>query len=153
MIKIKSHKQKVGQCGPSSLKMVFAYYGLEKTEAELAKLTKCKPTVGTSAKNLVNVAKRFGFQAFYKDLAEIKDLRNYLRKNIPVIVNWFSTDEDHYSVVVGINKKDIYLKDPEIGRGRKMDINYFKKLWFGINGSILKSKDDLVIRRIIVIKK
>jgi len=153
MIDVKAYHQKAGHCGPSSLKMVLGFYGVEKTERELGKLTSCRPKVGTSADNLVKAAKGLGFKAFYKDLAEIKELRAYLRKKIPVIVNWYSVYEDHYSVVVDIDKENIYIQDPEFGHIRSMKLDYFKKIWFGIKGDILNSQDDLIIRRMIVIEK
>lgn len=153
MIEVKAYHQKAGHCGPSSLKMVLGYYGVEKTESELGKLVKCRPLIGTSVDNLIKTAKKLGFEAFYKDFADIRDLRFYLRKKVPVIVNWFSVCEDHYSVVVDVDKENIYLQDPEFGHIRSMKIGYFKKIWFGIRGDLLNTKDDIVIRRMIVIER
>ena len=41
LLKVKSFQEKLGvsYCGPASLKMVLEYYGIEKTEKELARLS------------------------------------------------------------------------------------------------------------------
>jgi len=76
-----------------------------------------------------------------------------LERKIPVIVDWFSVDEGHYSAVVGINNKNIYLQDPELGKVRKLKINDFKRIWFDFPGEFLRSKKDIIIRRLIIIHK
>lgn len=38
-----------GMCGPASLKMVFAYYGIEKSEEEIAKLAGTTDDSGTDS--------------------------------------------------------------------------------------------------------
>ena len=76
-----------------------------------------------------------------------------LDNKIPVIIDWFSTDDGHYCVAVNIDKKNIYMQDPELGDIRKMDLETFKRVWFDFTGNFLKSKDQMVIRRMIVIQK
>ena len=154
MLKVKPFKQKTGFCGPASLKMVLDYFGVKKSEGNLAKLTGCTITKGVEAKNLLKVAKKSGFNGSIKDFSEIEDIKKYVqKKKIPVIVDWFSKDEGHYSVVVGIEKKNIYLHDPELGRMRKIDIETFKRVWFDFPGRFLRSKNEIIIRRIIAIYK
>jgi len=54
-LKVKGFQETPGQgmCGPASLKIVFAYYGLSKSERELAKLTGTTQHLGTSKKGLI----------------------------------------------------------------------------------------------------
>lgn len=154
MLDIKPYRQKPELCGPASLKMVLEYYGIEKSENELADLTLYQPSKGVNAENLLKAAKGLGLNAFYKDLSKIKDLELYvLKKKIPVIVDWFSTNDGHYSVVVDINKENIYMQDPELGNLRTLDIETFQKVWFDFTGNYLVSKDDIIIRRMIIIYK
>jgi len=131
--------------------MVLDYYGLFKTEKELVNLTGCKPKIGVNAEGIISAAKTLGFQAYKRDFARFEDIKTLLDKKIPVIVDWFSTDDGHYSVVVGLNKKNIYLQDPEIGGIRTIDKQTFFRIWFDFPGDFLKSERDLIIRRIIVI--
>lgn len=149
-------------CGPASLKILFSYYGIEKSEKELAKLCKTKKGLGTKSKEIEKVAKRFGFKVRIKDNSNFKDIEQWLNKKVPVIVDWFSrgrtdyTDFDiadgHYSVATGLDDKFIYLQDPEIGKIRKLEREDFLTVWFDFTGRYIKP-DELVIRRIIAIYK
>ena len=40
MLNVKPYREKPEYCGPASLKMVLGYYGIEKTEDELANLAR-----------------------------------------------------------------------------------------------------------------
>lgn len=154
MLKVKAFKQRTGFCGPASLKMVLDYFGLKKSEKELAKLSGTTKARGVEAENLLKVAKKLGFKGFIKDFSEISDIKKYvLKKKIPVIVDWFSGTDGHYSVVVDINKKNIYLQDPEIERVRTLNLKTFKRVWFDFPGDFLKSKNEIIIRRMLVLYK
>ncbi len=153
MIKLKNVRQTTGFCGPSSLRAVLAYYGIAKTEKELAKLSGATRAKGATAAGLLRAAKACGFKGIIKDFSGISDIKKYLDKNMPVIVDWFSHDNGHYSVAVGLNGKNIFLMDPELGKVRKLGIKVFKRIWFDFPGDILKSKNDIIIRRTIVIYK
>lgn len=154
MLNVKPFRQKPGYCGPASLKMVLSYFGTEKSENELVKLSGCKKDKGVEANGLLKAAKKLGFKGFIKDFSNIEDIKKFvIDKKILIIVDWFSGDDGHYSVVVGINKKNIYLQDPELGRLRIMKLVDFERVWFDFSGPFLRSKNDLIIRRMIVIKK
>ena len=154
MLKVKPFRQKSSFCGPASLKMVLDYYDIKKSEKELTKLSGCSKSKGVEAGNLLKAAKKLGLKGFIKDLAKISDIRKYvLERKIPVIVDWFSVDEGHYSVVAGIDNKNIYLQDPELGKVRKLKIYDFKRIWFDFPGRFLRSENDIIIRRLIVIYK
>lgn len=154
MLKVKPFREKPGLCGPASLKMVLGYFGVRKSEQELARLCNCKEGSGTKAENILKIAKKFGLKGFIKDFSEISDIKKYvIGREIPIIVDWFSTEEGHYSVVVGIDKENIYLQDPELGHVRYMKIGTFKRIWFDFPGDFLRSKNDIIVRRMIVIYK
>jgi len=154
MLKIKPFRQETGYCGPASLKMVLSYFGVKKTEKELVKLTNCTREWGVEAWVLLKVAQKLGFKGFVKDESTIDDIRKYvLDKKIPVIVDWFSEDDGHYSVVVDIDKENIYLQDPEMGHVRAIRLKKFWRVWFDFPDDYIKSKSDLNIRRILVIYK
>ena len=152
MLNVKPFRQSSGFCRPSSLKMVLDYYGISKTENELADLSEAKHIKGVGVKGLLKAAKALGLKAFYKDFSEIKDLKDYvLVKKTPVIVDWLSTNDGHYSVVVDIDTKNIYLQYPELGYLRTLDIETFKRVLFDFNGNYLTAKDNIIIRRMIII--
>ena len=154
MINVKPYREKPELCGPASLKMVIDFFGIEKTEDELAELAGYIPTKGTTSEGIINAAKILGFNAFQKDFSEIKDIEDYVaNKNIPVIVDWFSIDGGHYSVIVGVDNKNIYMQDPESIEMKTFELETFKAVWFDFKGDYPETKDDIIIRRMIVIYK
>ena len=153
MLDVKPFKQTPGFCGPACLKMVFSYYGIEKSEMELAKLFNSIKEKGTSAQGLIDAANKLGFKAEIKDNCSFEDIKKYLSRKIPVIVDWFLNDEGHYSIIVGIDQENIYLQDPNLGHLRAMKLETFYRVWFDFPKNFLRDKDDLILRRIIVIER
>jgi predicted double-glycine peptidase len=153
MIKLKPFRQSKGYCGPACLKMVLEYFGVNKTEKELAEIAGSNREHGTRAKGLAKAAKKFGFKTIIKDFADISDLRQYvLEKKIPVIVNWFDGDDGHYSIILGLDDKKIYLMDPEIAAIRKIPLDTFMRVWFDyFPGDYIQRKRDMVVRRMIAV--
>lgn len=154
MLKIKPFRQQSGLCGPATLKMVLSYYGVDKTEAAIAKGTDCDPELGVEAGRMLGYARELGFDGYIKDESTLEDLEQLVvKKEIPVIVDWFSEDDGHYSVVVDLDSENVYLLDPEIGHVRALRRAKFFRVWFDFPGEFIKSQDDLTIRRMIVITK
>jgi predicted double-glycine peptidase len=156
-IKIKPFQETLhmGMCGPASLKIVLGYYGIDKTEKELAKMLNWSKEIGIGNEDTVRVAKKLGFKVKLKRNSNFSDLKKWLDKKVPVIVDWFTRGrcdypdseiaDGHYSVVAGIDDKYIYLQDPEIGKIRKLKKDDFLKVWFDFRGKYIKS-DELDIR-------
>jgi len=149
-------------CGPATLKIVLNYYGIEKMEDELAKLTNVVSGIGIDDKAIKKAAQSLDFQVEIKDEATFADIEEWLRKGVPVIVDWFTkgrsdypSDEvadGHYSVVCGLDDIHIYLQDPEIGGIRKLDRKDFMRVWFDFRGEFIKP-NELIIRQLIAIHK
>ena len=149
-------------CGPASLKMVFDYYGIEKSEEEIATLAETTEDLGTDDQGIKKAAEGLDFKVEIKSEASFEDIQNYLDKKIPVIVNWFTrgridyddsqVPDGHYSVVVGLDDEFIYLQDPEIGKLRKIEKSDFMKVWFDFTGEYIKP-DELIIRQLIAISE
>jgi predicted double-glycine peptidase len=164
MLKVKPFQQKLnrGYCGPAALKILLSYYGMKKTEKELAKMTGWSRELGVSKKGIKNAAEQLGFKVKIKRNSNFKDIEKWLSKGVPVIVDWFTRGgknyDDcniavgHYSVVMGLDKKFIYLQDPEIGKVRRLEREDFMKVWFDFTGKYIKPW-ELVIRQIIAIYK
>ena len=148
--------------GPASLKMVFDYYGIEKSESEIATMCKVDENLGIDDKAIKRVAEELGFRVEIKNNSTFEDIQSWLDKKVPVIVNWFTRGrgdyddsqvaDGHYSVVVGLDDEFIYLQDPEIGKLRKIERDDFMKVCFDFTGEYIKS-DELTIRQIIAITK
>jgi predicted double-glycine peptidase len=165
LLPVKSFQETLhaGMCGPASLKMVLAYYGVEKSESELAQLTHTDVDLGTTTQELAHVAESFGFRSEIHENCELSDIELWLEKGVPVIVDWFTRGRDdysddiasadgHYSVVCGINDTHIFLQDPETGGMRKMQREVFRRVWFDFSGEYIRP-DELIIRQLIAIYK
>ena len=147
-------------CGPASLKILLSYYGVDKTEKELAEMSGWNKDLGIDDKGIKKVAEALGFKVKIKNNSSYSDIQKWLDKGVPVIVNWFTsgrndypeseTADGHYSVVAGLDDRFIYLQDPELGKMRKIKRYDFMRVWFDFRGDYLKPS-ELVIRQIIAI--
>jgi len=153
MIKIKPIKQtKNYLCGPASLKMVLSFYKINKSEKDIAKLTKTTFKKGCSLNNILKLASQLNLSAYSVDNFSISGLKKLVNNNIPIIVDWFSSKgEGHYSVVVGFSKSNIFYIDPYFGKIITMSNRDFLFRWFDFIGP--PSKNRLILKRAIVISK
>lgn len=146
-------------CGPATLKMLLTFWNLpgqEKTDLELAKECGTRPDFGTTNKQFVETAHRFGLDATVKTFATFDDIQEWLDKDIPVVVDWFSPGrkdapdgdmpDGHYSIVVGLDAESIYVQDPETGGMRVISRRQFWRVWFDFEDDFITSWDDMVIR-------
>ena len=98
-----------GYCGPASLKMVLNYYGVQKSEKEIAERCGRDSKLGTNDLSIKNAARSYGFNVEIKNRASFTDIQQWLNEEVPVIVNWFTrgrkdygnseVPDGHYSVV------------------------------------------------------
>ncbi len=153
MLKIKPEKQNTSySCGPVSLKMILNYYGVNRSEKSLIKLASARKGYGCDPDDLVQAAEKLGFKAIYKQNSSIKEIKHYLSKKIPVIVDWFSpTALGHYSVVVGLDRKNLIYADPQFGRIKKMKVDQFENRWFELDDYPPKNQAKFALREIVVV--
>ena len=161
LLKLESFQETLhaGMCGPASLKIVLDYYGVDKSEQELAMLTNTTE-IGTNAENIVHAAESLGFKTVIKNESSLSDIEEWMEKKVPVIVNWFTRGrvdysdsevaDGHYSVVAGLDAEHIYLQDPEIGELRTLKREDFMKVWFDFSGEYIQP-DELIVRQLIVV--
>jgi ABC-type bacteriocin/lantibiotic exporter with double-glycine peptidase domain len=102
--------------------MIGAYYGLEASERKLAKAAGTTRESGTTIEGLAAAADSLGLVAASKEGSSYPDIRRWLAKGVPVIVNWFSVNTGHYSVAVLADAKHIHLNDPETGTARRFGL-------------------------------
>jgi len=164
MLKVKPFQEKLNcnYCGLATLKILLSYYGIEKSEKELAGMTDWDKDLGIDDKGIKKAAESLGFRVKIKNNSSFEDIEKWLEKGVPVIVNWFTrgrTDykdfdiaDGHYSVVMGLDDEYIYLQDPEIGKIRKLKREDFMAVWFDFTGKYIKP-DELVIKQVIAIYK
>ena len=149
-------------CGPASLKIVLDFYGLNKTEKEIANMSTIVKGIGWDDKQITEAAKSSGFNVEIQNESGFEDIAKWLDKGVPVIVDWFTrgrqdyndseVPDGHYSVVSGLDDGFIYLQDPETGSERIISRDDFMRVWFDFTGFVLKP-NELIIRQIIAIYK
>ncbi len=150
-------------CGPAVIKMVFDFYGINKTEAEVAILSNKDEDLGISDADIKRTLEGEGLRVEIKNFASFEDIQAALDKGAPVIVDWmtrgrYDYDEDevvdgHYSVVVGLDDESIYLQDPEVGRMRTIPKEDFIRVWFDFTSDHIEKWEDMVIRQMIAVYK
>ena len=163
LLKVKPFQETLhgGYCGPASLKMVLDYYGVSKSEKAIAERCGCDSELGTNDISIKRAAKSYGFNVEIRDKANFTDIQKWLNKEVPVIVDWFTrgrkdydnseVPDGHYSVVVGLDNKNIYLQDPEIGAMRTIRKDDFLRVWFDFKKDHITSWKDMIIRQLIAV--
>lgn len=152
MIPITPIRQKPSYCGPTCLEMVFRHYGTKASQETLARQAHTTLEKGTLPRLMVRVAQRHGFYAKFIEDGTHALLSSWVNdRKIPVIVDWWSQDDGHYSVCVKLTSKKIWLVDPELGKVRRMDWKTFQRNWFDFEGDLLRKSADIRLRGMIII--
>lgn len=152
-------RQVKARCGPAALKIVAGYFGVPVSEASVAALCRVSNISGTTGDNLVATARKLGFASRIVDSANFRMIARWLRKGVPVIVDWMSIGlrgtarvaTGHYSVVSGLTPDEIILEDPAIGRKRRLPRRLFMSLWYDFKYLMPRKSDDLVMRRMVIV--
>jgi ABC-type bacteriocin/lantibiotic exporter with double-glycine peptidase domain len=151
-LKVTPIKQKPAMCGPTCIQMVLRNFGMKKPMAELINITGTTFKDGMRPSGFLHVARAYGLRATVKDHASLADIRRALARGVPPIINWFSTDEAHYSVAVELTKTYIVMIDPEDASVRRMPIKPFLRVWFGVSPEPARSKNDFHLRRMAILE-
>ena len=135
MLPIGTYRQKTKfTCGPAALKIVLEYFRRPISEKYLAKLSKTTKIKGTNPQDLVEGAKKLGFSAYQKEYITPDEVKNLIKKGIPIIANYQYEPrfgEGHYAVIIGFSKDNFILSDPGAMEGYQMvSIKEFMKNWF-----------------------
>lgn len=101
-------------CASACLLSIIRYYGGNISKEEINYIIKTD-TYGTNAYNLIEGAKRIGFDGYGMKVT-FNELLKY--KEIPVIAHTKSSNMYHYVVIYEINKKNILIMDPISGLKR-----------------------------------
>ena len=130
-------------CGPACLRMYFSAIGGECSEEDCEKVLNTKrpskqratgsseEEVGTSYKAFEEFAKGSKIKFIAKQGGEIIDLKKALKKDLFVIVSYHIIKDNinHFAVVKIVNDKEIILNDPSYGKGKKIELKHFEKIW------------------------
>lgn len=122
-------------CGPTSLGMVYEYYGRKETTAQVAdRIYDFAGNTGTYAGSIINDAKKNGFpNTEMKTGVDFNYMEQKLKEGKPIIVGVeVSYKYGHYMVVVGLSGNNVILNDPyHSGVRRVMSRSAFLTDWNG----------------------
>ncbi|MCA9354167.1 MAG: C39 family peptidase [Candidatus Kaiserbacteria bacterium] len=118
-------------CGPTSLQMVFAYYGKRASEAALAEALGTNDDSGTRKDRMQQLATALGFHCYVNNGSTLEELQYLISLSIPPIVRFIEPDEDedHYGVVVSIDDETLIIHDPWNGPDQVYDREEFFDRW------------------------
>lgn len=119
-------------CGPTALQMAFNYFGLIKSEDDLAHILKTSSNHGTFHKKMIDTARQNGFYCYVNNNSTIHEINHYLKLGLPVIVHFTETSENdtHYSIVYGVTTNSVLLNDPWNGKIHLSRKNFMNR-WHG----------------------
>ena len=156
--------QSFNNCGPATLSMAMAWYGVKVSQEELAK--NMRPFQHPKGDNddktiftyeFVNWANEYGLEAIGRVNGDIELLKKFISNGIPVVVKtWLKPNEDigHFRFVTGYdeNKQIIVQDDSYEGPNKKIGYFDFLTMWQAFNYSYvvvytsdLKDKVESVI--------
>ncbi len=121
-------------CIPACARMVFAFFGQQRTEAELRTLMKTGPS-GTPVRRLTQLT-HLGFDVDFP-MTDIAGLSAYLTSGLPPIallctaaLPYWSQSCDHVAVVVGVDDSWVYLNDPYVNSApQQVSHSDFLRAW------------------------
>lgn len=140
----KFKQEGVNICEPAALRMVFAYYGVHKTEKQVIKgISEINPNrysfypihgYGTRTKDTVKYARTQDFSGHIYKNTSLDKLIELIDKGHPQIAriqHILAFNYAHVCVVKGydLEKKLIYYNDPGDLRLNKMDFTLFQVVW------------------------
>jgi len=160
MITLPAFKQSdSSRCGPAAIKMVLAYYGVDQTEDEICKRCNHTYELGCTDLQMKTALESFGFTVEVYNNSSLLDIEYWISRHMPVIVDWFTggahpsqgdMPNGHSGVVVGLDRENVYLMDPENAQVRSILREDFVRVWFDWRAPIISSWEDMVIRQAIV---
>ena len=101
-------QQSTSDCGAACLMMLGKFWGKHLDYNRLVRLAQIDKT-GSSLQNLIDAANQIGFDA----TPGKTDLLGLSNHSLPVIAHW---EGNHYIVVYRIDKKNVTVGDPKIGK-------------------------------------
>ena len=139
--------QSFNNCGPATLSMAMAWYGVKVSQEELAK--NMRPFQHPKGDNddktiftyeFVNWANEYGLEAIGRVNGDIELLKKFISNGIPVVVKtWLKPNEDigHFRFVTGYdeNKQIIVQDDSYEGPNKKIGYFDFLTMWQAFNYS------------------
>jgi ribosome-binding factor A len=127
-------------CLPASSAMTFKYFGFNISQAKIASVV--IEDGSSSVFRMIKYARDLGFEANYSYMT-IEEIKNSLKKNIPVIAvqNYSLTlPYSHARVIIGFNdqNQEMISNDPTAGKDYEIDYSVFRALSLASDPNLCK---------------
>jgi ABC-type bacteriocin/lantibiotic exporter with double-glycine peptidase domain len=102
-------------CSAAALLAVLKHWGSTYDEPTLTKLIGAKPVFGATAAQVVEAAKRLGFNAEERKFKSIAELKELTDRDIPVmaaILSFMRLGQGHFVVATAVDDRYVQLMDP-----------------------------------------
>ena len=127
-------QQRDGFCLPACVEMVLAYYGIERSQTDLAKVLGVIPQVGVSASNVLRLASRR--LTVSRQIGIKEDLLQQLANGIPPILEvntsqlpYWTQDTYHVVLVGEIDQDTVLVHDPTFKDPKAIPFNELQLAW------------------------
>lgn len=126
--------QTFNNCGPQSIASVLGYYGVQVTQAEVARVTKATPRGYMTAQAIGQYVAPYGLRARRFLGGQVTHMRALIALGVPVIVlQWLKPDSTvpHFRVVTGFDdvQRMVQTLDPLLGPRVLIPYSTFERLW------------------------
>ncbi|MFC1727170.1 C39 family peptidase [Patescibacteria group bacterium] len=133
--------QSFNNCGPANLSMILSYYGISKTQKELAEqLRPYRHPQGDNddktvfPQEFVDAVEDNGLRALYRPNGSLQLIKLFLANDIPVVVKTLlkkTEDSAHFRVVRGFDeeKQVMIVDDSYFGPNKKISYFDFLSMW------------------------
>ncbi len=120
-------------CGPATWKMVLGYFGVRAPLDRLIRELRTSKKTGTTHREMVRLARRYGLRAGSRGGATVADLRRALAEGSLSVVNYILPGDEvsHYAVVSGLTPDAVLLHDPSEGAYFRVRLGEFRQRWQG----------------------
>lgn len=112
--------------------MVLAYFGMSVGPLRAWWYTHVSRS-GTTRRNLIRAFRAAGLHVHAHPDSSIAEVRRFVERGVPVVVNYREPDNDegHYAVVIGVTMRHIVLRDPYHGPRLALPLSEFRRRWLG----------------------
>ncbi len=114
-------------CGAAALKAIAGYFKIQADEKDFIRICDAGKVKGTHPWDIVQAAKKLGFQAKKYTNMSLEQLKLFLDEKKPVICaiqawgnkkDYHKLKDGHYVVAIAYDKKYIYFEDPSMRKHR-----------------------------------
>lgn len=153
--------QSFNNCGPASLSMALAFYGISVSQQELGEALRPYQVANgdnddksVTLAELADKAKEYGFMPYHRPNGSIEIMKQFIAQDIPVITRtWLHKDDDigHFRVVKGYDETTKQIIQDDSFQNKNLWYSYtdFTDIWkkFNYEYLVLIPKEKEVIAK------